>query len=146
LATLTLGKINFELPTLQFPTVLVNTPEIRLEKFMNDSQLFSEARDFALAKHTMFKEKQFSELPNKGANLMKSESSPDTAFEHLKKKADKGIVLRIENYSNKLLADPISYIRCGYEDKTFPVFQTLKPGAMDIALLHNKDKSFRSSC
>jgi len=98
-------------------------------------------------KNERFQDKidQTGELPKMGKNLLKLNATGKTAMDILKKAGSKGTVLRIENYSGRLLAEPIVYTRCGYEHEEYPVFETLEPATSDIAILHNNGE-LRSSC
>ncbi|XP_023319732.1 uncharacterized protein LOC111694907 isoform X2 [Eurytemora carolleeae] len=89
--------------------------------------------------------KEVGGLPGKGNNLRKQIKASKPALDILKQEGDRGIVLQVENFSGRFLADPRVWTRCGYQYSQFPVFSTLAPAAVDIAILHN-NKEMRSSC
>merc|ERR1719193_333725 len=84
-------------------------------------------------------------LPKIGKNVEKLRNTSTKALDYLTKKASRGIVLQVENYSNRFLGDARVWTRCGYESSEYPVFDLLNPGTIDLTILHNK-KKLRSSC
>jgi len=79
-----------------------------------------------------------------GKNL--AGKSLDEMYSMLGSKASKGVMLTVENLSNRLLGEPHFYARCGYLDPELGLEQSIPMGVTDIFLLHNRKKSLTSSC
>jgi len=105
----------------------------RIDKFTKRNDLFQQEID------------KVGTLPNKGANLVSVENSSKTALEFLREEGNRGTVLMVENYSGLMLADPRSWVRCGFVHDNFPIFETLQPASKDLVILHNNG-GLRSSC
>jgi len=78
-----------------------------------------------------------------GSNL--AGRSLDEVFQVLNSRADKGVMVSVENLSNRILGEPEFFTRCGYQDYQF-MEQSIAPSFQEVFLLHNKDKGLTSSC
>merc|ERR1711970_803191 len=84
---------------------------LKLEKFDN--------RTAEIRNHPEFKEQP-------GEHLKAVEALKKAPVDILKKEANKGIFLQVENLSKRVLGDPQVYTRCGWQDKKYG-------GVQDIA-------------
>jgi len=79
-----------------------------------------------------------------GANL--GSRTVEQARNILGTQASKGVMVTVENLSNRILGEPQFYIRCGYSDPNLGAEQSIRMGFKDVFLLHNRKKSLTSSC
>lgn len=83
-----------------------------------------------------------------GDNLKESVKHVDSLnlIEYVKKKAKRGVVLNIENLSDRILGSPKIHVRCGWKDDKFGKLSSIKSRVKDVIVLHNFYKPMRSSC
>jgi len=87
-------------------------------------------------------------LEIQGINLKSAIADLNTSrpIAFLKQKAKKGLLLSVENLSERVLGSPMLNVRCGWQDDKLGEVHGLNSTEKEILGFHNFKKSMRSSC
>ena len=83
-----------------------------------------------------------------GENLKSAMKHSETLdlLGYVRSKAKRGLVMRLDNLSKRLLGDPKEFIRCGWVDDKLAAINEVERGVKEVTIFHNFYKSMRSSC
>merc|ERR1719402_510263 len=103
------------------------------DRFDRELELFDEAKQ-PIENLTLF-----------NGNYLKPGLMSPSPLQYLQSKGSRGILLSVENLSNKMLGDPRAWVRCGYSDSEYGDLANIYSMTRDVFVFHNK-KKWRSSC